>query len=557
MPHALALSLAMVAAGCSLNPDVALDARCASDAECGSQQVCFVDGCADPNLDLVAEVSGDPIGGQYPQDIDVPTVGSTLNLALSTPLKIVGQFQRERTTQVDPTNRAVYSEPVVVRAYGRSALLPGITRNYEAKFSQTSLGAFSMFVGSGNYRLEASPEDRGVPPEHGSSLLAGETSPQTSVTFAFASVDGAARMQGRLVRIKGVPILEAPMDVQAFDPMSRLPLSQVTEVSSGNLGSTGDFTMPLHPRAKGLPLVSIVATPRRSGALVPRKDFSVPLPLDVPLEMGEYGMPLLGLRGTVLGPDGLPVGDAQVALESRAGVNGVFRSKLVTTDQTGMFSVDLLPSLGGNTYAAVVIPPPGARAGLWRGQLSAKGAAGSQPAMLTPGTLNCPTRVHVMGTLQTHDGLPAVNVRLRAHFLGEVGVSNLTLDVVDAVTNEQGVFELMLDPGEWRLDFQPTAVTFTSSSQYKSVGSPPMSRIIEVSSVLPSGNRIEALTLDTFVLPRSRVVEGVVTRDGIPLPNATIRLFRVIRAGAEASSVLVATTTADADGFYRVVLPTR
>ena len=131
--------------------------RCLTDNDCASGTICFVDGCGDPTRDLAVEVTGGSTTGLFPQDFEVKELGTAQDFYLPGPITIGGSFQRERTANVDPTQRSIYTEEVLVRATGESVTLPGITRTYQARFSQSDRGTFSLGGGRGGESGTAMP----------------------------------------------------------------------------------------------------------------------------------------------------------------------------------------------------------------------------------------------------------------------------------------------------------------------------------------------------------------------------------------------------------------
>lgn len=125
-----------------------------------SRHVCFADGCGDPTRGIAVEITGGSTVGLFPQDFLIQ-LGTTQNFELQGPLAIVGSFQRERSAGVDPTNRSIYLEEVVVRATGESEILPGVARSYQARFAMTDRGTFSTNVGQGTTLSPLCPRTSG------------------------------------------------------------------------------------------------------------------------------------------------------------------------------------------------------------------------------------------------------------------------------------------------------------------------------------------------------------------------------------------------------------
>ncbi len=544
---AIGLLWSFVACGVANAPQVP---RCRTDNDCSAYPgtVCFAEGCARPDVDLVAEISGGPLAGLHPQEVGVPRVGAVLDLELKTPLAIVGEFQRERF----PTgNRVAYTEPVVVRASGESLMLPGVSRAYEARISMTDRGVFSLPVGTGSYTLTASPEDPSIPPETLDDVVVTSSGASKAVGFAFPAREAVVTVQGRLLRkrtVEGdVAITEAPMDLQAFDPNTGKPLSQRVEVSSGTAASRGDFTLSLSPLAKTLTRVSLVASPRRTGAMVPSKTFTFPFPFpaELVLELGDFGAPVPNVAGKVMGPDGAPVANAQVVLEGVVSGNGQFRSRVVATNAAGQFAVDLLASQSDQPLYATVLPPSGSNAGAWFGSVRMSGAALTAP-------IEVPARVMVSGAVTGPNGEVAAGVSIRATFLSGFASKALPIGDMETVSDGAGQFTLNLDPGEWRVEFVPQAGLGQQDW-------PRIARPLTVSALDDQGRLREQQSF-AATFPQGRRVTGVVRaksdRNSTPVANASVRLFRVPLIGGKATeAALVSTAIADEQGRYTVLLP--
>jgi hypothetical protein len=555
----------LLTAACSLSPGPLQGAACRSDDECGEGKLCFASGCASPDLDLVAEVSGGPSGGPLVQDFVLPQVTASLDFDLAPMVGLVGEFQREKSAGIDPTNRAIYREPVTLRVEGESAVVPGLKRSFTATFSQTERGFFSLPTGTGRYSAEAVPEDRSVPPEHAVDIKIERHVERPSVTLAFGSVEGVVRLQGRVLRKARAtslepdqPVVEAPIDLQVFDPTSGLPLSQRVEVSSGTNTSTGDFAVTLSPKARDLSVVSLVVSPRRPSAMVPTKAFPVNAPFasGLVLELGEFGR-VVPVRGTVVDASGQPVAQAQVVFEGEI-EGGRFRSQVVFTDSVGRFGLDFVPTPPGvANFAVTIVPPPESGVGIWRGPVRVlQGLNANEPGELKPSTLTCPKRIEVRGTLLTPDRQPASRVAVRATSLEADNARSLPVDDVEALTDESGAFVLALDPGAWRLDFIPPVGGSNKFSQ-RMPAYPRLSRTLRLNSLGPSGTAEASFEAGAFVLQQGRLVQGVITTQGRSVPNGQVRFFRVGNAReAGPTPQLLGAATADGEGRYQAVLPT-
>lgn len=530
---------------------------CLTDSDCAEGLVCFADGCGDPTQGIAAEVNGGSTVGLFPQDFEIPLLGTTQDFDIKGPLAISGSFQRERTAGVDPTQRSIYVDEVLVRASGESVVLPGVARSYQARFAQTDRGTFSMNVGQGSYTVTAFPTNPEVPPQTFTQVLASPDA-GANLSFAFASVEGAITLAGRLIKHRlplpaptEVYITQAAMDLQAIDPVTSEPLSARIEVSTGRPGAKGDFILVMSPRAAQLPIIELVATPREAGAMVPSRRFrlSPPFAATTTLELGDYGEAIPMVPGRVLGLDGAPLADATVVLEGRVTGGGTFRSRLATTDADGAFLLELLPA--DDSYTLTVVPRPGARSGVTRQQVKVKNAPGSKPS-LDPPTVTCVERVPVRGQVLLPTGAPAAMLQVRA-VETSTGSRPLPLEDVDVLTDLEGRYELRLDPGSWRVEFMPTTGDLPQTSRLITVAPP----------VGAEGGSVAEQTFAPITLPRGRRLTGTVTtstvggRPSTPLANAQVRFFRVTRIEGKPAAVLLGSTVTNSAGAYMVILPSR
>jgi hypothetical protein len=561
MTRALLLGAALALAGCAAAPNTQVVA-CTSDAECGAGQLCFAEGCGDPGKGIVVELGGDPVGGLYARDVPIAdgTLGKDRNFDLGSPLLVTGEFQREKSGNIDPTNRTFYNEPVVLRAIGQSELIPGISRVFEQRFDRPERGRYTMNVGAGKFRLTAWPVDPSVPPASSDNVAVEPMMNAPDVTFAFPAVEGAVTLSGRLIKrldATQVPNVEialtqTTMDLQAFDPSTKEALSQRFPVSSTAGSSQGDFTITLGPRAKELPAVLLVASPRDASSLpTPTKSFLIeaPFPNAVTLELGDFG-DAVPLKGQVIDHAGQPVADAQVLLQGVVAGGGTYRSRVVMTDATGTWKVTTLVNAPDQALSLIVIPPPMSDSAVTRVAVKFDPVTGQ----LDKSTVTCDQRLTVSGLVVTPEGEPARNVGVRAleHVANiDSGAERpFPLDPVEVLTDDAGAFTLKLDPATWRFEFVSSDL-------------PLASRLVTVRSQTDAnGELVNQVALPTVSLAKGRTVSGVVTGTvsltaNAPVPYTTLRFFRVTAVEGRASAILLGSTVADDKGHYTVVLPSR
>ncbi len=566
MKH-LALVLTMLLAACTdLRP--VKEPICGSDEECGEGKVCFAEGCGDPGKGIVVEIEGGSLTGQFARDFAIPTgsLGANQGFELGAPLSINGQFQRELTATINPLDRTSYTDAVVVRAVGQSALLPGITRTFEARFDRPERGFFEMKVGAGDFNITATPADRAVPPV----VTAAQIQPNVtsaSINFAFPAIDGAPALAGQLIRkldtalLPPEPVLvsEAFMKVgavvpvvelQLFDPKTNLPLSQRFPI-----GSTGEFAITVSPEARNQPSLLLIAAPREPGVAIPTKRFllATPLPTAISLEYGEYG-DAAEVKGTILDSTGTPVAGAQVVIEGTVGGDGSFRSKIVETNAVGEFRATTLGSKTDGSFQLTVVPPRGSRAAYTQRPVTVKVAG--QVATLSPERITLEDRLIAHGVVsQPSENKPGVGVTVHATLQLETMVTGearaLPVEPAEAVTGADGTFELPLDPGIWRFEYFPADRL------------PISSRLVTVQPVIDAktGLKLPTIDLRPVQLSFGRTVSGVVTgtmgtKVGEPVPYSQLRFFRVTTVEGRPASILLGSTIADDRGRYTLVLPT-
>lgn len=555
--------------GCASEPG--LPPVCVSDNQCDSGQLCFAEGCGDPAKNVVVEVEGGSLNGQYARDIPLSAAAAITDLPIGPPLSVSGEFQRERSASSNPLDRLAYTEAVVVRAVGQSMLLPGITRIYEERFTSPERGSFEMRLGYGDFVLTAMPADRTVPPVVSKLQVPDSAS---ALTFVFPSVDGAPALTGQLIKkldstllppepvlvstdytVKGLPV--PTIDLQLFDVQNQ-PLSQRFPA-----GSTGEFAITISPEARTRSQFILVAAPREPGVAIPTKRFLLQGPVTnaVALEYGDYGDEV-EIGGTILDVLGSPVVGAQVVLEGTVVGDGTFRSKIVETNVNGDFKVKALGSKTDSSFQLTVVPPKGSRAASSQrnvGVKVTKDALGAVSGTLNPTTIRLEDRLVARGQVNLPGGdKPAPGVFVRATLQVETRtntdeVKALPIEPADTVTLDDGTFELPLDPGVWRFEYVPGGLL------------PLSSRLVTIKPAIDANTGLKLPTQDLSPVELSfgRTVQGTVTGTvfGLngqveqPVPYSQLRFFRVTSVEGRPASILLGTTIADDRGRYQVVLP--
>ncbi|ADO72267.1 hypothetical protein [Stigmatella aurantiaca] len=529
------LGLALASASCAYLPDSPEDVQlvCRRDAECAEGQVCFADGCGDPGQNIVVEVKPDPAAGLHAQDFAVENLRPQHHLELFGPATLRGRVQRQLPQDGSPTT-VPYLSPVFVRATGESRLIPGLTRSFEGNLVPDTEG-YTLAVGSGSYTVTLLTKDASIPPQtaEGVGVEPGWTVP---LDFVLPSSASLTRLAGKVVGEDNQPVNEV-LEIQALDDALK-PLSQRVSVTR----ETGEFLLSLPPAAARLDHVLIQVTAPRAGGLFPQREFSVdPRPgVTAPLVLENAGAAVV-VSGRVVDRAGQPVADAGVYLQGKVRGGGQFHSLTVRTRADGRFELQSLPSLPDTPLTLYAIPPSGAVSGITR-----------QATLVPPGGLSsqevvCPNKVIVQGALLRPEGGPAAGVKVVADPVGAVpGWPRPAQGAeVSSATDEDGVYSLRLDPGEYRFDFMPGE------------NLPRVSRFVPVLAA-------ETMQVEPFTLSKGRRVTGRVTLSDpqrqIPsrvAPYADIQFFRVVNVAGKPTAIRLAQTVADSAGDYTATLPTR
>ncbi|WP_157823930.1 carboxypeptidase-like regulatory domain-containing protein [Melittangium boletus] len=534
LPGRLMLLWAALALGCASADPFDFFIGCRSDEECGGGAVCFADGCGDPGKNIVVEITADPKRGEYAQDLAVDELRDQQTLELRDPPSLQGQVRVQimRST-------VGYSAPVELVITGESLLIPGRQRHQRSGLVPQN-GSYSLPVGTGRYTVTVLAADKTLPPVSNTrEIRPGQTQ---NLDFLLPSATEMQSLTGRVLRQEDTPV-DVDLEVQALDEALE-PLTQRVPVKR----DTGLFTLSLPTAALEREAIHLQVVPTSADALVPLKLFSFnPKQPLVPLLMGDYGEPVR-VQGRVLGPDRQPVAKAAVFLSGTVGGGGQYRSERVLTQQDGSFSLLTLPSDTNAGMTLTVTPPPGSDASTTVKSVTVPRA--STP--LIPDVV-CGPRVKVVGSLLRPSGSqPAAGVRIKVWTLEEVaGSLRPIVDFdVERGTDEEGRFELSLDPGRYRLDFARTEDL------------PSVSRIITIRPPEPGTTPHMPVELPSFTLSKGRRVTGQVILAGTkgagaPAPNASVRFFRVVDVEGKRTYLELADTLTKTDGSYTTTLPTR
>jgi hypothetical protein len=278
--------------------------------------------------------------------------------------------------------------------------------------------------------------------------------------------------------------------------------------------------------------------------------------------IGTLNLPAIGFaalfRFKVAGPDQKPVFGAIVRAHTVLASDESGSSELVrdgTTDANGNVDLPLLPALnGGNQiYDVSVIPPAGSAlgvsctSGIAINSGQNPGGSGTTPVAAQ---LSLPTKATLSGTIFSAAGQAVSGVAIAATRTAVDPTSNCGSSIVAAsasgISNPDGSFQLMIDPGTYRLDFDPPAGAAVP-------------RLTQTGVVVTSSST----SMGSVELPSGELIMGQVhASDGSLLPSVDVRFFRLACSGADqcygpmrVEPILSAETHSDANGAFQVVVP--
>jgi len=557
--RALAAISALSLSACALSARTSFQGpTCVVDAECGSGEVCFPDGCGDPGQNIVVEVTGNSTG-LHAQDFKLAgPLRASESFDLRGPLILTGRLEKQAEGSGGVLD---YTDGVSFSAVGKSDLLPGINRVYSLTLPRADQSLYSMFLGSGTFNVTARPADAAIPSER--KMITARAGKLLGQPFEFKALDQRLVLTGTLVKTLGPPAKYLTgMSLQVFESAGGSPLSQPAVVQSN-----GSFDLYIHPDAAALSSITIVATPIDNTALVPSKNFvlsPVPSSQDMlpPFELGDFGDPLPMVSGKILSAQATPVAEATVTLEGSVGGGGSFRSRSVTTDMNGVFQVDMLPSAPGTAYTLTVIPPPLSSSGILQTQVRAGLDKNGMPTLMSPtgpdkrAEFTCPDRVPFGGTVYYPDGMPARGVKIEAVAVGALDMRPVPSSIATTFTDDFGTYQLLLDPARYRLDYLPGEFQLPRKSRFLRVEQPtePDAGVRRDAYYLSIGRTVSGVVTvrpNMEDLPDGGVIPGV----GTPAPNALVRFYRVTQIEGTDTSLLVGEGYTDERGSYSVSLP--
>jgi hypothetical protein len=242
-----------------------------------------------------------------------------------------------------------------------------------------------------------------------------------------------------------------------------------------------------------------------------------------------------------------PVAGATVSFETAlaGAVGGEARyARSALTGSDGRVTLPLIPGAADRPaqYLVKVVPPAsGEAAARCLPGYAVPEAPGARPLTGDPVTL--PAKVALAGDVLRADGKPAAGLLVRATRQGDLiraGCDGeLASPPAEASSDGGGRYRMLLDPGNYRLDYEP----------------PP-------DSPLPAASEadvpVTGATTRAFTLPEAVAVEGKVVPPpddgGDPVARTEVRAYG---PDAEGRTRVLASTTAGSDGRFRLVLPHR
>jgi hypothetical protein len=307
--------------------------------------------------------------------------------------------------------------------------------------------------------------------------------------------------------------------------------------------------------------VTVELAPSDANATAPRFTTRAVSATNKP-DLGDITLPAYGsanlFRLVIIDPQQQPVSGALVHLRtvlSNDGTGSAVYQRDGTSDASGVVDLALLPgtSQGSRPYDISVVPSPGSPFGVacFAAYPIDSGLPTLDPSQGDPpvaATLSLPAKAQLTGTILSADGVAVSGVT--------ISVSRTTADPTcpdgvvspsaSATSDRSGSYQLLVDPGVYRIDYSPPAGA-------------PVPRLTETGVTVPAGGILGRVVQ---MLPGALLTGIVRDTSGTPLPFAGVRFFDVVCSGTDAcfgrdrvEPLLLAETHSGGDGNFRAVIP--
>ncbi|MEO8214611.1 MAG: hypothetical protein ABI560_15520, partial [Myxococcales bacterium] len=247
-----------------------------------------------------------------------------------------------------------------------------------------------------------------------------------------------------------------------------------------------------------------------------------------------------------------PISDVTLRFHTEipSGTDGVaIYEREARTDAMGEVTVSLVPGTAAEprNYQITIVPPPDSPYGTK--------CLPDVPVLVSDNdgpwqyadTFSVDPKVTLQGVIRGNDLAPAATVSVTATQLSVTSdcPRSLAASPVSATTSRTGSFQMLVDPGTYRLEIDPPT------------GSP-VPRLTEEAVVVTG----DPVTVHDVTLPAGEVVEGDVKgADNVPLGSASLKIYQVLcradtcKGPTRIPPALQAQTRTDMRGHFRVVLP--
>lgn len=565
----ISLIILLMVAGCSRSSNEA-GISCSSSDQCGPGQVCdtFTGQClehvkAAPGLEVWPPAQNNQgwVVQEFPEPLLAPD--GHLIVRLNTGVSIEGRVYASHDR-----DQLVHARIIA----WRDSLLEGRPRVQVETATDTKRDgpkdSFLLWLNQGHrYNVYVSPlppYDTEYPPLVVTDLEVGD---HMRHDFVLDGDDRAVQVRGRILDANGNAlnaqnsivtdasgkVLDSSMRVRAFEMGG---LKQSTTATSDP--ETGEFSFKV---PSGVASYSIKVETSQGSIPIPTLEctkmvLGIASPSEVPdtpptqtigdIRLPSFAYPKL-YTATVQGNDGSPVEGASVtfALEIDQPKNEGFDQCKVRfersgiTDASGKVELLLLPgsSMGNKIYSVTVQSPSKSR---FASRLLNRFEVGPNAGFLA--SIMLTPRYHLSGqVVNKADGQPVAGVVIEAQGIVPTG-TNLTLPVSDAsaTTEQQGIFDLYVDPGIYNLNLNPP----------QDSGLPNFGMIAKVEGDLEG---------KIFEIPQAKILPGkVIDPTGKSLSFAKVNVYELMPQPDNPSNqkaTLRASSITDENGTFNLILP--